>query len=119
MFKFRHDMLPNSFVDMFTFQKQAGTQVTRNSYGNFELPKCPAGIKIPHIEAIKVWNLLPENFKTIREIKLFKKEIKEWYLNKYEMECLKVKCYTCKRGIGNQNRTNKNSIIDGDSDSET
>ena len=87
MFKFRHDILPNSFVDMFTFQKQAGTQITRNSYGNFELPKCSAGLKIPHIEAIKVWNLLPENFKTIREIKLFKKEVKEWYLNKYELEC--------------------------------
>ena len=64
-YKFRHDLLPDSFAGFFMFQQQEGENRTRNNDGNFILPQTPKKVLGPHAEVVKVWNALPFDLKSI------------------------------------------------------
>ena len=106
MYKFRYGLLPSSFADFFIFKTQVGMDRIRNQDGNYDIPPTPRGMPAPHVEAIRVWNALPSDLKTILEIKLFKKELKNLLLSKYEDECTLPKCFVCNPHLFKKKRKN-------------
>ena len=65
--------------------------------GNFILPNNGTKTKLPLIEAVKNWNSLPVYYKNIVKTSVFKHEIKDYLINKYDSDCTKSNCYVCKK----------------------
>ena len=72
----------------------------RDSCLNFSSPlSVDQGSEIfPLAEIIKAWNRLSYNLKALPSVKSFKKNLKEFLLEKYSNDgCDKVDCYPCKQ----------------------
>ena len=80
MYKIVNDLAPSYMADMFTSQYGSQVYSLRNSTFNFEIPNArtePYRNSFAFTRA-KIWNELPEDFKTAPSLNAFKRKIKSY-----------------------------------------
>ena len=83
-----NDLLPATFRERFEFVHQVGNDRNRADDGKLFVPLQNRNIlKSPIWEAAKLWNTLPLWLRNIIKPSLFKNELKNFFLSKYELEC--------------------------------
>ena len=92
---YRHDRLPDSFSNMFSFKIDTDKNRLRNEDGTFETNS--SKFISPLQSAIHFWNRIPIRIREIKTTSIFKNEIKEHFISKYEDFCIKDKCYVCNK----------------------
>ena len=85
LFRIRHKLAPAYLLPNFILISTAHSYNTRGSANNFHLSRdlslFPSGFAY---QAIKQWNSLPENIKSIDQFKVFKKKLKQFLITQYE-----------------------------------
>ena len=69
----------------------------RASYLNFIVPNTSgqAHGSFPIPEAVKTWNRLPTDMKICDKISTYKKQLLNYFLDKYVLDCTTKNCYPC------------------------
>ena len=102
-YKFRKGTLPTTLNTLFKFFYEEDDRSCRENLFNFHVPplnSCGSS-KFPFSEIVKAWNRLPVHFKFTDKTASFKKEVKNFLLNKYSnFWCEKIRCYACKQSNG-------------------
>ena len=85
LFRIRHKLAPSYILPKFKLISCAHSYNTRGSSNNFhvsrELSLFPNGFAFT---AIKQWNSLPEDIKSIDEFQVFKRKLKQFLVAQYE-----------------------------------
>ena len=83
VFKIVNDKCPSYMKENFKFVKNVHNCNTRSSLHNFSLPNNCGKDNVTFVySAIKDWNALPTNIKTVKSINKFKKSVKEHLLHR-------------------------------------
>ena len=84
LFRIRHKLAPKYLLPNFTAISQVHDHNTRGSQFNFQLSRklslSPDGFAF---SAIKEWNNLPVDIKSIGEFRVFKRKLKEFLISRY------------------------------------
>ena len=85
LFRIRHKLAPSYLLQNFKSISDAHTHNTRGSNVNYvlsrELSLSPTSFSFL---AIKQWNELPNDIKSIREFRVFKRKLKEFFISQYD-----------------------------------
>ena len=85
LFRIRHKLAPSYLLHNFKSISDAHTHNTRGSNVNYvlsrELSLSPTSFSFL---AIKQWNELPNDIKSIREFRVFKRKLKEFFISQYD-----------------------------------
>ena len=85
LFRICHKLAPTYLLHNFKLVSAAHSYNTRGSANNFHLSRdlslFPSGFAY---QAIKQWNSLPEDIKSIDQFKVFKKKLKQFLITQYE-----------------------------------
>ena len=85
LFRIRHKLAPGYLLNNFKAISDAHSHNTRGSNFNYvlsrELSLAPTGFSFL---AIKQWNALPNDIKSITELRVFKRRLKEFFISQYD-----------------------------------
>ena len=95
--KYHFSKLPGSFNGMFQFQRNTDQIVIRNGHDNYVVskPKSKSINNFPQPKFIPIWNGLTDTIKATQSHNVFKKQIKESFLDTYQMNCDLPNCEYC------------------------
>ena len=101
MHKFKHFKLPDLFSPGFCPGVDIDNLKRREDQNDFATPLVNFHqlARSPHLLLIKDWNNLPSNIKATADYQEFLLLCKEFFLTKYETECLIDNCYSCNYSI--------------------
>ena len=97
MHKFRFDKLPPSFINMFQYKNDSDINRLRHDDGNFHLPTNDLLVVSPVTKCVLAWNALPNCLRSTHSPKLFKKELKDYFISKYSPVCVDTNCWPCRK----------------------
>ena len=84
VFKIRHGMAPQYLVERFTSVEQTHQHNTRGRGRNFSISENISGSLVSFsYTAAKLWNDLPNSLKDIGSLSLFKKRVRECFMQSY------------------------------------
>jgi len=95
MHNYRHDRLPDSFFNMFSYKVDTNQNRLHHEDGTFNTKTVK--FLSPLQSAIYTWNSISRSTRELTKTSLFKKELKERLVANYEDFCLKNKCYVCNK----------------------
>ena len=90
---YRHDRLPDSFSNMFSFKFDNYTNRLRNEAGTFYI--IPTKYIPPLQSSIQTWNRIPLSIRETKKTSLFKTDLRNYLISKYDEICVKDKCFVC------------------------
>jgi hypothetical protein len=87
MFKFNINQLPTTFNCFFNAVRSVHDYNTRHSLYGFMIPTCKTTLrqKCIRYQGPHIWNDLPDDIKILTSLNLFKKKLKMYYLDLYEV----------------------------------
>ena len=94
MHNFRHNRLPDSFQNQFSFKSDTNTNRLRHDDGTFDVKNLK--YSSPLNASAYSWNSIPFNIRETAKTSTFKKDLKEYLLNKYDDYCYINDCNICK-----------------------
>ena len=95
--KYHFNKLPGSFNGMFQLQRNTGQILIRNGHENYvvSIPKSKSISQFPRPKFIPIWNGLTETVKATQSHTVFKKQIKEHFIESYPINCDFANCQYC------------------------
>ena len=97
--QYRTKTLPGSFQNMFTLLRDTDNMENRDSFYNYEVckPKFKCLNCFPVVVFPQIWNSLSSIYQSTDSFKVFKKDLKKFYVDKYSefVSCDNLLCDEC------------------------